>query len=82
MIVRLIDISMAFPRYRQVRLPTVAAGIGRYVEVKIKDENIEPVAFSPAGMLRKWIFPLFLSAVVVFMLTAPWSFSATDRILW
>ncbi len=51
MIVRLIDMPLAIPRYRQVRLPTVAAEIGRYAEVEINDENIEPVNFSAADLI-------------------------------
>jgi radical SAM superfamily enzyme YgiQ (UPF0313 family) len=49
--VRLIDMPLAIPRYRQVRLPTVAAEIGRYAEVEINDENIESVDFSPADLV-------------------------------
>ncbi|MEW5733208.1 MAG: radical SAM protein [Thermodesulfobacteriota bacterium] len=46
--IRLIETSLAIGRYRQVRLPTVAAELAPYCDVSINDENIEPVDFSPA----------------------------------
>ncbi len=49
--VRLIDIPLAIPRYRQIRLPTVAAEFTPYADVEINDENIEPVDFSPVDLV-------------------------------
>jgi radical SAM superfamily enzyme YgiQ (UPF0313 family) len=49
--IRLIDTPLAIPRYRQVRLPTVAAELSPYADVEINDENIEPVDYSPVDLV-------------------------------
>lgn len=45
--IRLIETPLALGRYRQVRLPTVAAELAPFCDVSINDENIEPLDFSP-----------------------------------
>ena len=49
--IRLMDMPLAVPRYRQVRLPTVAAELAPYAEVSINDENVEPVDLSPTDLV-------------------------------
>ena len=49
--IRLIETPLAVPRYRQVRLPTVAAEFAPYARVEINDENIEPVDYSPVDLV-------------------------------
>lgn len=49
--IRLIDTPLALPKYRQIRLPTVATEFSPYAEVSINDENIEPVDFSYADLV-------------------------------
>ncbi len=49
--IRLIESPLAVPRYRQIRLPIVAAEFSPYAEVEINDENIEPVDFSPVDLV-------------------------------
>ena len=48
---RLIQPSIAIPKYRQLRLPTVAAEFSPYMDVEINDENIEPLDFSPVDCI-------------------------------
>jgi len=47
---RLIEAPLAIPRYRQVRLPAVAAEFTPYADVTINDENVEAVDFSPVDL--------------------------------
>lgn len=49
--IRLIESPLAIPRYRQVRLPTVAAELAPYAEVTINDENVEPLETSPVDLV-------------------------------
>lgn len=44
--IRLMQPALAVPRYRQVRMPVVAAELAPWAEVSINDENIEPPDFS------------------------------------
>jgi len=48
---RLIQPSIAIPKYRQLRLPTVAAEFSQYIEVEINDENIEPLDLSDVDLV-------------------------------
>ena len=49
--IRLVDAPLAIPRYRQVRLPTVAAEFAPFADVEINDENIEPIDYSPVDLV-------------------------------
>jgi radical SAM superfamily enzyme YgiQ (UPF0313 family) len=49
--IRLIESPLAIPRYRQIRLPTVAAEFSPHAEVEINDENIERLDFSPVDLV-------------------------------
>ena len=49
--IRLVDTPLAVPRYRQVRLPTVAAELAPFADVEINDENIEPIDYSPVDLV-------------------------------
>ena len=49
--VRLMETPLAVPRYRQVRLPTVAAELAPYADVTINDENVERVDLSPTDLV-------------------------------
>ncbi len=48
--VRLMETPLAVPKYRQVRLPTVAAELAPFAEVEINDENVEPLDMSPVDV--------------------------------
>ncbi len=39
--IRLIQPQIVIPRYRQLRLPAVAAELSQYAEVEINDEKID-----------------------------------------
>ncbi len=43
---RLVQPAIAIPRYRQLRMPVVAAEFSPYCDVEINDENIEKVDYS------------------------------------
>ena len=49
--IRLIEGPLAVPRYRQVRLPTVAAELAPYADVEINDPNIEPLNSSRVDLV-------------------------------
>ncbi len=49
--IRLMETPLAVPRYRQVRMPTVAAEFTPFAEVTINDENVEPVDLSPTDLV-------------------------------
>ncbi|MBI2568051.1 MAG: radical SAM protein [Candidatus Schekmanbacteria bacterium] len=49
--IRLIESPLAIPRYRQVRLPTVAAELAPGADVEINDANLEPVDYSRADVV-------------------------------
>ena len=49
--IRLIESPLALPKYRQVRLPTVAAEFAPYADVEINDENIEPIDVSDVDLV-------------------------------
>jgi radical SAM superfamily enzyme YgiQ (UPF0313 family) len=49
--IRLVDTPLTIPRYRQIRLPTVAAEFSPYAEIEINDENIEPIDESPVDLV-------------------------------
>jgi len=49
--IRLIETPLAIPKYRQIRLPTVAAEFTPYADIEINDENIEPIDYSPVDIV-------------------------------
>ncbi len=49
--IRLMETPLALPRYRQVRLPTVAAELAPYAQVEINDENVQPLDLSPVDLV-------------------------------
>jgi len=49
--IRLMDMPLAVPRYRQVRLPTVAAELAPWADVSINDTNIEPADLSATDLV-------------------------------
>jgi len=49
--IRLIESPLAIPKYRQIRLPTVAAAFTPFADVEINDENIEPINEEPVDIV-------------------------------